>query len=253
MLANFSSAQNLTVDFNDPSDLDALHERVAHNDHGYPYTAPYLNNGSLFINGSIFSTILPEVGNQVSFSVDFTLNEMTGIEHPFQVGFTTGYSGYNSSSTYHEASDYGTLFGPGTQFSLMLINIDESSSQLRYSTGWGSERIDSSYDGFDLSNYRSLRWNLNYSEIRVSDGYGGFFDQGTVVASLIDTSNGQTLYSNSFNDTIVPQAKVSFSSLTGRAAVERFEMDYTSSVPEPSSFALLIGASCLFVLLRRKR
>jgi hypothetical protein len=225
------SADTIALNFDSTADFAYLNERVAHNDPGFPAQTTHIANGKLYNVGSNFAFKEPIVGKGITLSVDFSLTQMDATEFPIQIGFTTGYSSYSSSNGTIPGDEYGTLFGPGTEFAFYLLHKEPNYPEIHYSTKWGSQITDTSYGNFDLEEHTNLNWTLTYTTREEDDGWGEIIIYGTILATLTNRDTGVVLYSRTFDESIHPDAKASFSTLTAPVYIDTATVIYEDVTP----------------------
>jgi hypothetical protein len=232
------SMVTLSLDFSDPNQLSQLEARDSHNDFT-GWDTPSISGGTLNMQQTLIDTGLV-IGDDFSLSLDFNFTGTGGIRHFIQLGVVTEYSTYSDSGgTIHEGGP-GQLFGPGTQYSIMVLDNSSDIAQIRDLKNWGSESVVASSSTPFAAN-QSYRATLTGSRADELSPHTLDFS--------ISEIGGSMIFGTSRTDYLAANGRLAFSGLTNPVSID--QMTAFSSVPEPNASALIIGLLGLLMTCRR--
>ncbi len=230
---------NLSLDFSDPNQLSQIKARDSHNDFT-GWDTPSISGGTLNMQQTLIDTGLV-IGDDFSLSLDFNFTGTGGIRHFIQLGVVTEYSTYSNSGGTIHAGGPGQLFGPGTQYSIMVLDNSSDIAQIRDLKNWGSEAViaDSSTPFLAGQNYRATLTGTRPDEL----------SPHTLNFNISELS-GSTIFSTSRIDSLATNGRLAFSGLTNPLSID--QMTAFSSVPEPKAYSLFMGFISAMILGTRR-
>jgi len=235
------SMVTLSLDFSDPAQLEQLEARDSHNDYA-GWDMPSISGGALHIEETLIDTGIT-IGDDFSLSLDFHFTGTGGVRHFIQLGIVTEYGTYSDSGgTIHEGGP-GQLFGPGTEYSIMVLDNSSDIAQIRDLKSWGSEAVIASSSTPFLAD-QSYRATLTGSRPDA-------FSLHTLDFSISELGSGTDIFSTSRTDFLPANGRLAFSGLTNPVSID--QMSVTSSVPEPSAYGLTMGCMAAMILQLRRR
>lgn len=234
---------SLDLDFSDPAQLNLLEARDSHNDYA-GWDLPSISGGMLHMEETLIDTGI-RIGDTFSLSLDFQFSGTGGVRHFIQLGVVTEYNTYSDSGGNIHEGGPGQLFGPGTEYSIMVLdNSSGSYSQIRDSKGWGSESV-------IASNTTLFNANQDY-RATLTGSRPDPFSPHTLDFSISELGSGSAVFSTSRTDYLPDEGRLAFSGLTNPVSID--QMTVTSSVPEPRAYGFIIGSLCLVGMsFRRSR
>jgi hypothetical protein len=233
------SMVTLSLDFSDPNQLSQLEARDSHNDFT-GWDTPSISGGTLNMQQTLIDTGLV-VGDDFSLSLNFSFTGTGGVRHFIQLGVVTEYSTYSDSGgTIHEGGP-GQLFGPGTQYSIMVLDNSSDIAQIRDLKSWASESVVASSSTPFVANqsYHATLTGSRPDEL----------SPHTLDFSISDIG-GSTIFSTSRTDYLAANGRLAFSGLTNPLSID--QMTAFSSVPEPKAYSLFMGFISAMILSKRR-
>lgn len=231
---------SLSLDFSDPAQLNQLEARDSHND--FPgWDVPSISNGSLSMQQTLIDTGM-QIGDTFSLSIDFRFSNGGNVRHFIQLGIVSEYSTYmDSGGTIHEGGP-GQLFGPGTEYSIMIMdNVSGGYSQIRELKSWSADTVIASNSALFVPDH-------NYRAILTGERLGSDSPH-TLNFTLFELENGNTLFNTIRTDYLAAHGRLAFSGLTNPVFID--QMTAMSSIPEPNAYTLILGILSLLLIFRR--